>query len=117
MVTVPTLRSRSRVGDSAFAHRRRPCLLLAGRGGTMRKCLAAVAFLGCLAAAASASAQVYPSRPITMVVPYPPGGPTDTLARILLEPMRMSLGQPIIIENVGGAGGTLGVARAARASA
>jgi len=82
----------------------------------MRKCLAAVGFLGCLAAATSASAQVYPSRPITMVVPYPPGGPTDTLARILVEPMRMSLGQPIIIENVGGAGGMLGVARAARAA-
>jgi len=51
-----------------------------------------------------------------MVVPYPPGGPTDTLARILVEPMRISLGQPIIIENVGGAGGMLGVARAARAA-
>src|SRR4051795_7942937 len=61
-------------------------------------------------------AQTYPSRPITMVVPYPPGGPTDTLARIVAEPMRVALGQPIILDNVGGAGGTIGVARAARAA-
>ena len=45
-------------------------------------------------------AQTYPSRPITVVVPYPAGGPTDTLARIVAEPMRAALGQPIVIENV-----------------
>ncbi len=63
----------------------------------------------------TACAQSYPSRPITMVVPFPPGGPTDTIARILIERMRVSLGQPIIIENVGGAGGSIGVGRVARA--
>src|SRR5258708_12242592 len=63
-----------------------------------------------------ARAQTYPSRPITIVVPAPPGGPGDTVARVLAEPMRASLGQPIIIENVGGANGTIGTARVARAA-
>ena len=49
------------------------------------------------------SAQVYPSRPITMVVPFAAGGPTDTIARIMAERMRQSLGQPVIVEDVGGA--------------
>ena len=62
-----------------------------------------------------AHAQNYPSRPITIVVPAP-GGPGDTLARVLAEPMRASLGQPIIIENIGGANGTIGTARVARAA-
>jgi tripartite-type tricarboxylate transporter receptor subunit TctC len=61
-------------------------------------------------------AQAYPSRPITIVVPFPAGGPTDTLARILAEHVRISLGQPVIIENVSGAGGTIGVGRVARAA-
>ena len=67
-------------------------------------------------AIASAVAQPFPSRPITMIVPYPPGGPTDTLARIFAERLRASLGQPVIIENVGGGAGSIGVARAARAA-
>src|SRR5437016_845985 len=53
-----------------------------------------------------ARAQAYPSRPITLVVPYPAGGPTDTIARLIAERMRVSLGQPIVIENVSGGGGT-----------
>src|SRR5215216_5259397 len=57
-------------------------------------------------------AQVYPSRPITVVVPFPAGGPADTLARVVTEHMRMTLGQPILVENVSGAGGSIGVARA-----
>jgi tripartite-type tricarboxylate transporter receptor subunit TctC len=61
-------------------------------------------------------AQPFPSRPITMIVPYPPGGPTDTLARIFAERLRASLGQPVIIENVGGGAGSIGVARAVRAA-
>ena len=68
------------------------------------------------AASRVAWAQNYPSRPITMIVPYPPGGPTDTLGKILAERMRASLGQPVIVENVGGAGGTIGVARVVRAA-
>jgi tripartite-type tricarboxylate transporter receptor subunit TctC len=62
-----------------------------------------------------ASAQLYPSRPITIVVPLAAGGPNDTLARILSEPMRVSLGQPVIVENVTGAAGTVGTGRVARA--
>jgi tripartite-type tricarboxylate transporter receptor subunit TctC len=60
--------------------------------------------------------QSYPSRPITMVVPFAAGGPLDTLGRIVTERMRASLGQPIIIENVTGAAGTLGVGRVARSA-
>src|SRR5262249_6174208 len=64
----------------------------------------------------AARAQAYPTRPITIVVPYPAGGPTDTLARILAERMRGPLGQSVIIENPTGAGGTIGTGRVARAA-
>jgi tripartite-type tricarboxylate transporter receptor subunit TctC len=67
------------------------------------------------ASAPIARAQAYPSRPITMVVPYPPGGLADAVARVLAEPMTGSLGQPIIIENVSGADGSIGTGRVARA--
>src|SRR5262245_65997772 len=74
----------------------------------------------CVAAAwqgvTSATAQPYPSRPITMVVPLATGGSTDTIGRIVAEGMRPSLGQPIIVENTAGAGGTIGVGRVARAA-
>src|SRR3954471_15517400 len=63
-----------------------------------------------------AYAQAFPTRPIAMVVPFAAGGPVDTLARFLTERMRPLLGQPIIIENVGGAGGSIGVGRVARAA-
>src|SRR3979490_2306124 len=65
---------------------------------------------------AGAQAQVYPSRPITLVVAFPPGGSTDAAARIMAERMRAPLGQPVVIENVGGAGGSIGVGRVARAA-
>src|SRR5580658_2379643 len=68
-----------------------------------------------LIGAASATAQTYPSRPVTIIAPFPPGGPSDALARILSGPLEAALGQPIVIENVAGAGGTVGVGRAARA--
>jgi tripartite-type tricarboxylate transporter receptor subunit TctC len=61
-------------------------------------------------------AQTYPTRPITMVVAYPPGGATDVIARLLAERMRASLAQPIIIENVAGANGSIGTGRVARAA-
>src|SRR5215475_7317673 len=64
-----------------------------------------------------AGAQAYPSRPITMIVPYPAGGPTDVIGRIVAEGMRAALAQPIIVENVGGAAGNLGVGRAVRLAA
>jgi tripartite-type tricarboxylate transporter receptor subunit TctC len=62
-----------------------------------------------------ATAQTYPSRPITMIVPFPAGGGTDVVARLLAERMKESLGQPIIVENVSGANGSIGVGRLARA--
>jgi tripartite-type tricarboxylate transporter receptor subunit TctC len=67
--------------------------------------------------ASVARAQSYPSRPITMVLPFAPGGPTDTLSRIIAVRMHELLGQPVIIENVTGGAGTLGVGRVARAAA
>jgi tripartite-type tricarboxylate transporter receptor subunit TctC len=63
----------------------------------------------------NANAQAYPSRPITMIVPYAAGGITDGMARIVAERMKQSLRQPVIIENVGGADGSIGAGRAARA--
>jgi tripartite-type tricarboxylate transporter receptor subunit TctC len=69
-----------------------------------------------LSGISGSQAQTYPSRQITLVVPFPPGGSTDAAARILAERMRASLGQPIVIENVGGAGGSIGVGRVARAA-
>ena len=63
-----------------------------------------------------ARAQTYPSRPITMVVPYAAGGATDTIGRVMAERMKSSLGQPVIVENVTGAGGTIAVGRVARAA-
>src|SRR5215468_5422517 len=66
--------------------------------------------------ASAAQAQDYPSRPITMIVPFPAGGPTDTLGRIMAEGMRRQLGQTIVIENITGAGATLGVGHAAQAA-
>lgn len=65
----------------------------------------------------AARGQDYPTRPITMIVPFPAGGATDTLARFLAERMRAILGQPLIIENVGGAAGSIGVTRAVRSPA
>ena len=75
--------------------------------------IALVAILGWIG---SAPAQLYPSRPITMIVPYPAGGLFDALARILAEPMRGALAQTVVIENVGGAGGSIAVGRVARAA-
>jgi tripartite-type tricarboxylate transporter receptor subunit TctC len=76
--------------------------------------LVALAFM--VAYATLASAQTYPSRPITVIVPFPAGGATTTLARILTEHMKGTLGQPFVIENVGGASGSIGTTRAARAA-
>jgi tripartite-type tricarboxylate transporter receptor subunit TctC len=75
-----------------------------------------VAVLAVLGMAGLARADDYPSRPITMIVPFPAGGATDTLARFLAENMRAKLGQPIVIENVAGAAGSIGVTRAVRSA-
>ena len=78
------------------------------------RALAAPLFAACLFFAGGASAQDYPNRPITMLVPFPPGGATDTIARMIQDPMQKALGQPIVIENIGGAGGMIAAAKAAR---
>ena len=80
----------------------------------MRKFVAALLLvMGC---GVLAQAQTFPTRPITLIVPFPPGGSTDTAARIMGERMRATLGQSVVIENVGGAGGSIGVGRVARAA-
>jgi tripartite-type tricarboxylate transporter receptor subunit TctC len=79
-------------------------------------CLAWIAAAGAGFVPLGAQAQTYPSRPITVVVPFPAGGPSDVVARIVTEHMAKTLGQSLVIENVGGAGGTLGSARVAAAA-
>ena len=79
--------------------------------------LGALASALLLAQPQPANTQVYPSRPITIVAPFAAGGPTDVLARIVAERMRSALGQPVIVENVTGAAGTIGIARVVKAPA
>jgi tripartite-type tricarboxylate transporter receptor subunit TctC len=84
----------------------------------MRRWLAAMsATMAVLGWSAAAAAQDYPAHPVTMIVPFPAGGATDTLARFLGEQLRPILGQPVIIENIGGAAGSIGVGRAVRSPA
>lgn len=80
----------------------------------MSRLIAALFMIVC--AVATAQAQTFPSRPLSLIVPFPPGGSTDAAARIMAERMRESLGQPIVVENVGGAGGSIGVGRLARSA-
>jgi tripartite-type tricarboxylate transporter receptor subunit TctC len=75
-----------------------------------------VAALTLCAISGFAAAQGFPSKAITLVSPFPPGGSTDTTARIIAERMRVPLGQPVVVETVGGAGGTIGAGRVARAA-
>jgi tripartite-type tricarboxylate transporter receptor subunit TctC len=82
----------------------------------MRRRFIAGLMLACGLAAGSAGAQTYPSKQITLVVPFSAGGPTDTLARILAERMGRTLGQTVIVDNTTGAAGTIGVARVVRAA-
>jgi tripartite-type tricarboxylate transporter receptor subunit TctC len=108
----PQRRSRPRVNDRPYPktrplgqHPRRQLLRLAVGAAALS------------AVSRAAVAQSYPSRPITMIVPFPAGGAADIISRIITERMRGRLGQPIVIENVGGADGTIGIGRAARAKA
>lgn len=78
--------------------------------------LVAAILAGLCAAPAAGAAEAFPTKPIRMIVPFPPGGGTDGLARVLAERMKDSLGQPVVIENIGGAGGTIGSATAAKAA-
>jgi tripartite-type tricarboxylate transporter receptor subunit TctC len=82
----------------------------------IRRNFFAAAFAACLVLPAVVMAQAYPTKPITVIVPFAAGGPTDALARVLGQRMGEALGQQLIIENVGGAGGTIGVNKAAKAT-
>src|SRR5450759_10250 len=82
----------------------------------MRKLSLVVACAAVLAGISGATAQTYPSRPITMIVPFAAGGSGDTIARIMAEHMGRQLGQTIVVENVGGAAGSIGVGRVARST-
>jgi len=84
-------------------------LMLAGAGAALAAALPAARGQGAAAA--------FPTKPVLLIVPFAPGGPTDVLARVIAEGMSKDLGQPIIVENTPGAGGTVGTARAARAAA
>jgi tripartite-type tricarboxylate transporter receptor subunit TctC len=84
--------------------------------GVMHRRFALAALVAALALAGTAAAQTYPSRLVTMVVPFPAGGGTTVLARIVAEQMKAELGRTVIVENVPGAGGTIGVAKVARAA-
>jgi tripartite-type tricarboxylate transporter receptor subunit TctC len=81
-----------------------------------RTVLASLAFAVVSVPLAGGSAELYPSRPITIVVPFPAGGPTDTIARIVSEQMSATLAHPIVVENVTGAAGAIGAGRVARAA-
>src|SRR2546422_6690262 len=80
------------------------------------RALAALFIAACILVTGAASAQTYPSRPITLVVPYPPGGATDAIARIMQDRMSQSLGQQIVIENIGVAGALIPAPPAAPAA-
>ncbi|MCC7348504.1 MAG: tripartite tricarboxylate transporter substrate binding protein [Variibacter sp.] len=79
------------------------------------RAFAALIVAAALLAGGSAAAQTYPTRPVTIIVPFPPGGATDAIARMLQDALAKSLGQPVVLDNVGGAGGMIAAARAARA--
>ena len=81
-----------------------------------RTCAAGLALAALLGTIATAAAQAFPTRPVTIVVPYPAGGLFDGIARALAEGMRVPLGQSVVVENVGGAGGSIAVGRVARAA-
>jgi len=95
--------------------KRRAFIVLIGAAAIAWPLAAALLAAG-ISATGPASAQTYPSRPITLVVPYPPGGATDAIAHIIQDSMSQSLGQQIVIENIGGAGGMIAAGRAARAA-
>ena len=92
-----------------------PANALHGKGTTMTRWLLTT-LAGALLAVAAAHAQDYPSKPIRIVVPFPPGGPTDLAARIIADTMSRSFGQTAVVENVAGAGGVLGTERVAKSA-
>jgi tripartite-type tricarboxylate transporter receptor subunit TctC len=109
-VSAPQQRSRPHLN-----HRRQAKTPYSGQHARRQFLRLAAGTIALPAVSQIAKAQAYPTRPITMIVPFPAGGPVDTFARILAERMRTSLGQPIIIDNISGADGSIGTGRAARA--
>ena len=107
---MPQHRSRPRVNDQPYP-KTRP----SGQHPRRQFLRLAVGAAALPAVSCDPEAQSYPSRPITMIVPFPAGGGTDAVGRIVAERMRGLIGQPVVIENVGGADGSIGVGRAARA--
>jgi tripartite-type tricarboxylate transporter receptor subunit TctC len=81
-----------------------------------RRIAVGMAFAVALVAAAPASAETYPSRPITIIIPFAAGGPTDLVARVIADKMQAPLGQSLVIENIAGAGGSIAATRVARAA-
>ena len=82
-----------------------------------RRALLKIASIPAIAWPTAAKAQAFPTRPVTIIVPFSAGGPLDTLCRILAEPMQASLGQSVLIEVIAGAGGSIGIMRVARSPA
>src|SRR5258708_1400995 len=82
-----------------------------------RRFLLRTATIPAIAWPAAVKAQAFPTRPVTIIVPFSAGGPLDTLCRILAEHMQGTLGQPVVIEDVTGAGGAIGITRVARSAA
>jgi tripartite-type tricarboxylate transporter receptor subunit TctC len=111
------LRAFVRANESGLVVLAADCIHRCRRNSMHRSLTVMVATLLGLGWTGIAAAQAYPARAITMIVPFPAGGATDTLARLLAERMRAILGQPVIIENVAGAAGSLGVGRAVRSPA
>ena len=109
--------ARPRIGVERQGKRRGRRQRPAARRSNRLTWLLCVAASVLFAAPLSVHAQSYPSRPITVVVPFPAGGPSDVVARIVTEQMGKILGQSMVIENIGGAGGTIGSARVAAAAA
>jgi tripartite-type tricarboxylate transporter receptor subunit TctC len=104
-----------------FSEYRRPQPILSGFRELLevtmrRRTFIRVASVPVIARPFAANAQAFPSKPVTIVVPFSAGGPLDTLCRILAEPMQASLGQPVLIEDVTGAGGAIGITRVARSA-
>src|SRR5262249_4356928 len=111
MVRLP-VRSPNRINWDTVKRRR-----VQGGSSRMRTAPIAVAFAVMVGSVAGAAAQSdYPRRPITLIVPFAAGGPTDVVARIVAEPMSRTLGQQIVVENIVGAGGTTASTRAMRAN-
>src|SRR5712691_5500133 len=86
----------------------------AARGPQMTTIVRIIAFCAALLVAGSAFAQGYPAKPVKIVIPFPPGGVTDIAGRLIAQKLSEKLGQQFIIENMGGAGGNLGMANAAK---